>query len=217
MPPRFYYAGVGSRETPPKTLQLMRRIAGGLEKIGGVLRSGGAKGADQAFESGVRDAQNKEIFRPAEGTLRRDRYGVYHGALDSAVAAARLAHPYFARMRPERFSYQAHARNAHQVLGPECTDPVQFLVCYTPDGAEIELECVSPEVTGGTRTAVVIADHHGVPVFNLARPDALARLQHFVATKELLPRQAWQMDAAVSLFADSFSKGPTYSQAPGEF
>ena len=49
----FYYAGVGGRETPAHVLNLMTRIAQGLAKVGGILRSGGARGADTAFEAGA--------------------------------------------------------------------------------------------------------------------------------------------------------------------
>ena len=56
----FYYTGVGGRETPPHVLNLMTRIAQGLAKVGGILRSGGARGADSAFEAGAGAA--KDIF-----------------------------------------------------------------------------------------------------------------------------------------------------------
>ena len=61
----FYYAGVGGRETPAHVLNLMTRIAQGLTKVGGILRSGGARGADTAFEAGAGSA--KEIFLPYPG------------------------------------------------------------------------------------------------------------------------------------------------------
>jgi predicted Rossmann fold nucleotide-binding protein DprA/Smf involved in DNA uptake len=44
-----YYTGVGSRKTPPDVLSLMTRIATHLDSLGKILRSGGAKGADDLF------------------------------------------------------------------------------------------------------------------------------------------------------------------------
>ena len=44
------YAGVGSRETPLLVQQRMTKIAAQLSKLGYVLYSGGAEGADSAFE-----------------------------------------------------------------------------------------------------------------------------------------------------------------------
>ena len=58
----FYWTGVGSRETPPEIVQLMGTIARGLTKVGGILRSGGATGADSAFEAGVPDPSKKRIY-----------------------------------------------------------------------------------------------------------------------------------------------------------
>ena len=47
-----YYAGVGSRETPLDVLKTMWKIGNYLATKGYTLRSGGAKGADTAFENG---------------------------------------------------------------------------------------------------------------------------------------------------------------------
>ena len=60
-----FYAGVGSRETPEEIKRLMVRIAYCLSKRNYILRSGGAKGADLAFERG---AANKEIFYAKDST-----------------------------------------------------------------------------------------------------------------------------------------------------
>ena len=49
----FYYAGIGSRETPQEFLNLFTRVAKYLSTKDCVLRSGGAKGSDKAFELGA--------------------------------------------------------------------------------------------------------------------------------------------------------------------
>ena len=46
------YTGIGSRETPTAILDLMIAIGGVLAQRGFTLRSGGADGADDAFEQG---------------------------------------------------------------------------------------------------------------------------------------------------------------------
>lgn len=70
------------------------------------------------------------------------------------------------------------ARNGHQVLGAGLDDPVAFVVCWTPDGAESEREC-GPE-TGGTGQAIRLASRWGVPVVNLKREDALEKIARLV-------------------------------------
>ena len=59
-----FYAGIGSRETPEHIQSIMTEIATLLERRRYVLRSGGAEGADLAFENGISISHNKEIYRP---------------------------------------------------------------------------------------------------------------------------------------------------------
>ena len=54
-----------------------------------------------------------------------------------------------------------HSRNCHQILGYDLQSPVDAVICWTPDGA----------VVGGTRTALLLAQDAGIPIFNLGRPD----------------------------------------------
>ena len=59
----MYYAGVGSRETPQDVLKIMWKIGKHLADKGYTLRSGGARGADAAFENGCDSVMgSKEIF-----------------------------------------------------------------------------------------------------------------------------------------------------------
>lgn len=60
-----YYAGIGSRESPPGILALMVEVGKFLAQKGYVLRSGGADRADKAFEQGCDQVQGqKEIYLP---------------------------------------------------------------------------------------------------------------------------------------------------------
>jgi predicted Rossmann fold nucleotide-binding protein DprA/Smf involved in DNA uptake len=65
-----YYTGIGSRETPEDILEFMKEIASKLESLGWILRSGGAPGADLAFENGVKE--KKEIYIPWKGFNNSD-------------------------------------------------------------------------------------------------------------------------------------------------
>lgn len=189
------YAGVGSRDTPKDIQNLMRQLATALEKVGYILRSGGANGADSAFESGVVNTDNKRIFLPYKG-FNKNASTLYAEPSAVALGWAEKAHPYFKNIKSD-FARKAHARNANQVLGLDCKSPCSFVICWTPDGAENTKECHSVEVTGGTRTAVVIAAINKIPVFNLARPDAIARLRAFVKQQSAIPRVDWVPDPSV--------------------
>lgn len=151
------YAGVGARATPDRICQRMTAIAVRLRVRGYVLRSGGAIGADQAFAAGAGEA--KQIFIASDAT-------------DQAMAIAARFHPAWDRCSP--IAKQLHGRNAFQVLGKTLDDPSRFVVCWTADG----------KASGGTGTAIRIAEAHGIPVFNLHDPDALDRLAVLIAQSD---------------------------------
>lgn len=158
------YAGIGSRETPPDVLDLMRRLAGLLGSLGFTLRTGGADGADTAFEQGATGGMT-EVFLPWPGfngyqpltMLRRPK-------APEAYRIAAAAHPGWHRLGDAAKSL--HARNAHQVLGADLKAPAALVLCWTRDGATEK----TTSRTGGTGQAIRIAVAHGVPVYNLARP-----------------------------------------------
>jgi len=143
-----YYTGVGSRKTPIEIQRLMYRVACKLRRLGYTLRSGGALGADTAFETGAGKA--KCIFYANQ-------------ANDASMEIARRHHPAWNRCSP--YARRLHARNAFQVLGHNLDSPSNFLICWTPDGAwNDDMRSIQ---TGGTGTAISIADTYNVPVFNL--------------------------------------------------
>lgn len=147
------YAGVGSRKTPPEMLEVMRKVAGRLSARGLVLRSGGARGADQAFEAGVPEGGAKEIFLPSKGfassTSRLYRLP------DEAFEIAAQFHPRWAHL--SSFERQLMARNSQQVMGGDLRSPSKFVLCWTKDG----------RASGGTGQAIRVAQGNGIPVFNL--------------------------------------------------
>ena len=156
------YAGIGSRSTPDHVLQTMRKIAHRLSELGYTLLSGGAAGADSAFEEGC--FGEKEIYLPWPGF--RHLQGRHCVMLPSAEAyrVAEAIHPAWKRLNDTAQALMA--RNSHQVLGTDLRSPVDFVVCWTPDGCESE--ATRTRNTGGTGQAIALADRWGIPVVNLA-------------------------------------------------
>lgn len=154
-----YYTGVGSRNTPRDILQLMGDIAHKLAVRNFILRSGGAKGADKAFEYGAGPLAVKHIYYADQ-------------ANDAAMAIAKQFHPAWNRCND--YARKLHGRNAFQVLGDNLNEPSNFLICWTSDG------CISHSTrtikTSGTGTAISIAEAYNIPIFNLQREDHLSRL-----------------------------------------
>jgi hypothetical protein len=144
------YTGFGSRRTPCHRFPLLREIASELEALGYVLRSGGADGADIAFESGVKSLDAKQIFYP-DGSVPC-----------AAFDLAEQHHPAWSRC--SAYARRCHARNCMQVLGAELNDPSAFGVCWTPGAREV----------GGSAQAMRIARAFDVQVYNVADEKQLA-------------------------------------------
>lgn len=140
------YSGIGSRKTPIDILNLMKEIAVALDSEGFRLRSGGAQGADTAFESG---STNVETWRPNDATV-------------DAIAMASNHHPAWPRCKP--YVRLLHGRNANIILGEDLKSPSDFVVCWTPRG----------KLVGGTAMGIRIAVDNDITVYNLAnRKDML--------------------------------------------
>ena len=174
-----YFTGVGSRETPQDILDLMKDIAIYLSLDGWILRSGGAPGADMAFEEGVDVIRgSKQIFLPWKGF--NGNKSPFYNIPSEAFEISREAYG-------ERLDYLKRpikllmARNVLQVLGPTLDEPSGLVVCWTPDG--IIDGSQRTKKTGGTGQAISIASRYGVPVFNLARHD-FDDIDNFINTYE---------------------------------
>lgn len=154
-----YYTGIGSRLTPGPVLILMRYVAAQLSRDGFILRSGGATGADTAFESGV-DSNKKEIYLPWK--FFNSNPSPLFKVSEEAIEIASRYHPYWKRLNST--TRQLMARNTHQVLGADCRTPSSFVLCWTPDGADR----LTTDKTGGTGQAIRIAVAYHIPVFNMA-------------------------------------------------
>lgn len=171
-PVSWSYAGIGSRRTPPDVLRRIRAVAARLAARGFSLRSGGADGADTAFEDGAAGSERaSEIFLPHAGF--NGRTSVLSTPSEEAVAIASAVHPLWSKLGDKERLF--HARNSHQVLGADLRTPVDFVVAWTADGAECEAD--RSRETGGTGQAIALADRWRIPVFNLARADALDRIK----------------------------------------
>lgn len=142
-----YYAGIGSRETPPEVLKTMNEIGGEFAKQGWCLCSGNAIGADLAFERGAR-AENGLMQIWTANDVDWDKG-------QNALELAAKFHPAWDKC--SGYAKKLHARNGFIILGADLSSPVEFVVCWTKDG----------KATGGTGQGLRIAEHYGIPVFNL--------------------------------------------------
>ena len=157
------YAGIGARETPDHIQELMRETAQYLAEEQYTLRSGAARGADQAFETGADLSDGaKTIFIPEDGFRgRRDGLnGATADIPDLAFTIAAEQHRNWNALKDD--TRRLHARNSLQVLGLNLDQPADVVICWTRDGAE----------RGGTGQAIRLAKAHNVPIINLGAEGA---------------------------------------------
>jgi hypothetical protein len=153
----------------------MEEIGARMAGAGWVLRTGMSPGADQAFYRGACRANGRvQLYLPWPD-FEEDRRGGLPGVdvlWRPASAACELAsrfHPRWDALGWEE--RHLRARDVHQVLGERLDEPVEVLVCWTPDGS---LDGSDPRA-GGTGQALRVAHHHSIPVLNLAREEHLKK------------------------------------------
>ncbi len=167
------YAGIGSRSAGIGPCELLRKIAYNLAQKNVECHTGGALGADKAFIDGT-DMAGKEaqLWLPWQG------YNGYTSdtpeLTDKHIEFTKKYHPKWESCSSG--AKKMHARNAQILLGNELTDPVDFVVCWTPDG----------KLSGGTAQGLRIAIDYDIPIFNLGKgPGTLTRLKEFLKTKSI--------------------------------
>lgn len=148
-----YYAGIGGRNTPQDVCNTFSLIGLKLEPHY-ILRSGGADGADIAFEKHV--GINKEIWLPWLKFNNNLSPFILETIIPKEVV--QIAKKYYTRWDfVEESIRRLHARNVYQILGRNLVTPVEFVVCWT-DRPDTD--------TGGTQFGMHLAKDYGIPVYN---------------------------------------------------
>jgi len=155
------YAGIGARELPDDIRQEFIFIGRRFAERGLILRSGGADGADSAFEWGCGLSATpaiKEIFLPWKG-FNNNSSSLYITKSNEKILfdiASKIYPSWQYAKNPVRL---LHARNVQQILGekPGESHITDFVVCWTNR---------SEKQARGTMFAVTLANKKGIPVYN---------------------------------------------------
>lgn len=167
-----YYAGIGSRETPSDIQNKMTEISAILENLNYILRSGGATGADTAFEIGIVNKKNMNIYLPTfnfNGHTPNNLSHIYiaedrsNKDYQSAYESLKY-HPTGFRMRLKVRNMMI--RNYFQAFGHNSLPKSKFIICWTPDAANGSTIKTTYD-TGGSGQAIRLAAAHNIPVYNL--------------------------------------------------
>lgn len=155
------YAGIGRRSAPKAVCAAASDFARKQERLGLTLVSGGALGMDRAFDAGVTDAANKEIYKSGK-------------AQPWANDELRLCLPYYLRdiNKLSPAIRATLARNMQIILGKEGNTPADFVICYTDVVNE-----------GGTAYGLRCAKRNRIPIFNMYRLGVMSRVHEYLEPK----------------------------------
>lgn len=191
----MYYAGIGSRKTPEEVLYWMEEISDYMSKFDWTLRSGGAVGADSAFE---KMATKKEIFIPwnnfnghKDGILMKEdarATAIAQKVWDNRYRNANVSVPWNSLREPTKLLM---TRNCYQILGRTLSNPSKLVICWTPDG----------EASGDTGQALWLAKmvnestkvNYRIKVLNLKKQAHREAMRNAMKTN-LDPLKLWSYD-----------------------
>jgi len=193
---RRVIATIGARDTPAHILEIMEEVGYSLAKMGRMIHSGGAVGADKAFqigverfcrENGISPCERQRIFLPEnyfKGLKHDEKRGIYSfprsTRYSEAVSMAKRVYlnPKAARNWPEWMS-NLMGRNCLQALSEDLSTPVSAIICWTKDGSIDG----SKKSSGGTGQALRLAKKFNIPVFNLANEHQLEFVKKHIIEK----------------------------------
>ena len=137
----MWYVGIGSRKTPKEVCSQFTSIARRLAEQQWWLRTGGAPGADKAFEKGVQissESHRLQVITPWQGfnnTLDTHEYILNRMSLTVKTTAeqyVRYNHPQGRHLKPA--ALKLLARNYIIINGVWLDEPPEFIICWTKGG-----------------------------------------------------------------------------------
>ena len=183
---------IGSRQLEQKQeyfedIKLCYNVCMRLAQLGVTFTSGlcelgmdgiAQKAYSKAVDLGLAKESQFEVYVADQYNIRKSTLPRKHLAIvrnkDLISETERIAsevHPAWDRCN--EWARGMHSRNCHQILGYDLQSPVDAVICWTPDGA----------VVGGTRTALLLAQDAGIPIFNLGvkdKNDVLQSIKKFL-------------------------------------
>ena len=189
-----YYAGIGRRDIPQDIENIMIAVGYTYASQGRVLRSGGAKGSDAAFETGAKMWADEvgisydrvmEIYIPWNGfnglSDNNPGYHLFNKFMNNNsmnIANSLIAKHISYSQSMSNSVAKFMQRNYLQIAGKEGSPMSGHVICWTHDG---------DANTGGTGFAKNIALDLGVEVYDLVDPAIRARVEKFL--NENYPRE----------------------------
>ena len=182
----YYFTGIGSRKIGKSFDSIyLAKLASYFAKEGFIVRHGDAVGSDRIFRDEFRNRGKQEIYIPWKSFIDDYDYSADMGDCVLGEINVYCISDYDKKSIKEinhilkecglyfkkESTTKLVQRNVLQVLGKDLQTPSEFVICWTPDGAE-SLKDISKD-TGGSRVAIGVADLFDIPVYNIKNNDTL--------------------------------------------
>lgn len=164
-------------EMPEEIATKLQEVTKLLVNSGYKLRHNGDKNELSAALAKIAENEdNLEIYLPwkkkedtTDVALGKPSGAAYHHAAHYHKGFKKISDPLRA----------VTARDVHIILGKNCLNPINFLVCYSPSGSEGMKE-IDYKTTGGMSFPMSMCNLLSIPIFNLGKKGSLARLIEFI-------------------------------------
>lgn len=188
---------IGSRETPLTAQDSITDFSAAVQRNKGIVRSGGAPGADSACERGITDPRAKQIFLPfsnfngvmaGAGVYVLDQLHSRHHRAAQEIASR--FHPNWAAVLNKSAAVKLMTRNVFQILGPELKAPSDIVVMWAK-GTRFSIAKKDEQnrifdVPGGTGLAVRLAHHLEIPILHVDLPEHQKIIEAYCKADETL-------------------------------
>lgn len=160
-----YYTGTGHISVPKGIKNTIIELSAILAKKGYILRTGGEKGSDEAFEEGCDsiDSSLKEIYLPWEGF--NDREGIVFDKNQEIMEDMKDFH-----INIKAITIKAKyklGRDYWELKGRDMNTPSEFLIIYdTGDGS--------------ANYTHRLANRYKIPVYNLYEKEVLNKVKKYI-------------------------------------
>jgi hypothetical protein len=170
--PQINYVGIGSRNAPQSVLDTMYRLSIRFAELGFTLRTLNNSEVDKAFYDGCISADGKmSVYVPwIDSSQPKNPY--HCTPTKQAFTHCDRVDPNFQHFHTQTKAIKA--RLANLLFGVDTEVQADFLVCWSPEGAEDihQIKATTGEISG----VLEIKPTYTMPVFNFARKDAMKRL-----------------------------------------
>lgn len=181
---------IGSRETPISAQDRITWFSSMVQQYEGIVRSGGAPGADSACERGITNPYAKQIFLPFSnfngvesgiGVYTLDQLHSRHNQAAEDISSR--FHPNWSAVLRNNTTVKLMTRNVFQILGPDLNAPSDVVVMWAKGSRSSVVKKDSQnrifDVPGGTGLAVRLAYHLEIPILHVDLPEHQNILQAY--------------------------------------